>query len=486
MTGHGGYGNLNSECEPCEKQNTITNFSRAELPDNPLEQSEGPSVSETDQNTDQLPAGTPEVDQPKTDTSSDSNSNPDPKSARKSGSNVSGKGLAGFALLISACALGLSGYIGWRAMGLEQSQPVLREGMDQLQTQMARQQARLGTVAEHTSADIEEQKEQLLQLQEREARLLSRIDTLSTKVRDVEGSGRNQWHMAEVEHLLRLANQRILTVSDVPGALELMASAEHILEQLDDYSLFPVREALAEDMAVLKATSILDQESIWLRLQATTELIPDLVILDDTLIADMASTLPSEPASPSHDGVEANPSADKTWQQTIKAVLVDTWHRFTSLFRINTQREQPIEALLTPEQDQLIRQMMLLLIEQSKLALMSGQPSIYQNSLKQASDWLHRYFMLGGDVSKQLAMELSELEKLSIMPQMPGIHRSLEALKEHQSSFTVSPAPPEEEDVSPTAPENKVEPDLPDEQEGEKNKPVTEPDQPADQGVQIS
>nr|WP_306800182.1 uroporphyrinogen-III C-methyltransferase [Endozoicomonas sp. YOMI1] len=366
-------------------------------------------------------------------------------------------------------------------MTLEQSQPVLLEGMDQLQTQIARQQARLTTVAQNTATDIEQHKEQLQALQQREARLLSRVDTLSSKVRELEGSTRNQWRIAEVEYLLRLANQRLLTVNDITGALELMASAEQVLGQLDDYALFPVREALAEDIAVLKATTLVNQEGIWLRLQAIADLIPALVILDDGHIADVATAL--KPGSTVTD--EANPPADRTWQETIKAILLDTWHRFTSLFRINTQREQPIDVLLTPEQDQLIRQKMLMLIEQSKLALITGQQSIYQTSLRQTSDWLNRYFMLGGDVSNQLASELADLEGLSITPDMPTIHRSLEALKELQSSSTIAPTPPESDSTSEPE-ENQGTPASPGSDDGKSSPPLIEPHQPAEQGVQIS
>lgn len=460
---------------------------RDTLPDNPLEQSEGPSVSDTDQNTDRLPEKKPEDAQKDSSKTPGNESKPEKKTATRNENKGTGKGLAGFALLISACALGLSGYIGWRAMPLEQSQPILREGMDQLQTQIARQQARLTTVAQNTSAHIEEQKEQLHELQEREARLLSRIDSLSTKVRELEGSTRNQWRIAEVEYLLRLANQRLLTVNDVTGALELMGSAEQILGQLEDYSLFPIREALAEDMAVLKSATILNQENIWLRLQAVADLIPELVILDDGHIADAASVL--QPALQSGHTPLSSEKTDTqqagSWQQTVKNMLLDTWHRFTGLFRINTQREQPVEVLLTPEQDQLIRQKMLLLIEQSKLALITGQQVVYQNSLEQAYSWLNRYFMLGGSVSNQLAEEFSALQRLSITSKMPSIHRSLDALKEHQFEPSSSGQKKQKNAPSPDS-EQRSEPAIPDREDGKSNETVTEPDQPASQGVQIS
>ena len=108
---------------------------------------------------------------------------------------------------------------------------------------------------------------------------------------------------------------------------------------------------------------------------------------------------------------------------------MDTWGRFTDLFRITTERTDPVEIILTDEQEQLVRQKMQLLIEQGQLALMTSQQSIYQQSLQQASQWLTRYFAVGSDESQQLAEELARLANLTIAPTMPGIQRSLEALK---------------------------------------------------------
>lgn len=434
-------------------------------------------MNDTDQNTNRLP----EDVQQKTDFTAETEPNSEKRFDKKNITRVSGKSLAGLALLISVGAITFSSYIGWHALSLEQSQPILLDGIEQLQTQVARQQAKLTTVAQNVSTDIMKQKEQLQAQQQRDAKLLSRIDILTTKVRELEGSTRGHWRLAEIEYLLRIANQRLLTVNDVTSSLVLMASAEQILEQMDDYSLFPVREALAEDIAVLKATEILNQEDIWFRLQAIASLIPDLIILDDSHISDITST--QKPELTVTD--EANPPANRTWQETIKAIFLNTWHQFAGLFRINTQRKQPIEELLTPEQGQLIRQKMLMLIEQSKLALITGQQSIYQNSLRQTSDWLNRYFMLGGNVNNWLEIELADLETLPITPKMPNIHRALDALKKHQSS--ISPTLKREK-VAPSDSENKAKPAPPKKGNNKDTKPVTEPDQSAEQeqGGQIS
>ena len=374
------------------------------------------SVSDTDQNRKHFSKDSLESVQQEREVKSKVKAQSEKKAAEKNRPQKTGKGAVFFAVLISFCALGFSGYIAWRAMPLELSQPILREGVDQLQIQVVSQQAELSSLAENTSVEIGKQSELLYELQQREARLLSRVDTLSSKVVELEGTSRNHWRMAEIEYLLRLASQRLLMVSDISGALNLMVSADEILRQLDDYSLLPVREALAEDMAVLRGTSSLSQEDVWLRLQAVAYLIPDLVTLDDSRISDISTTEFTAPAA--KDELGELPS-NGTWQHKFKILLIETWHNFTNLFHINNQREQAIKPLLTQEQDQIIRQRMLLLVEQSKFGLVTEKQIIYQNSLKQVSNMLNQYFILGGKESQQLAAELVELEKLSVTSKAP-------------------------------------------------------------------
>ncbi len=412
--------------------------------DQPLEQSEGPSVSDTEQNTDRLPGKKPKKSKPQ---EAHPQIRPKPAPAK----STPGKSLAGLALIVSACALGLSVYIAWRAKPLEQNQPILREGMDQLQTQIARQQARLTEVAQNLSLTLEEQEDQLQALQNREARLLSRVDTIAVKMRELEGSSRNQWRIAEVEYLLRLANERLITINDADSALRLMVSAEEILQQLDDYGLFAVREALAEDIAVLKSTTFLNKEQIWLRLQAIQELIPGLVTLDD-------SHLTKAIAPPAVKEKEQK-TTDQNWQQTIKAILLNTWERFTALFHVNKQRAQPVEVLLFGEEELLVRQKLQLLLEQGQLALISGQQSVYHKSLQQADKLLGQYFMLGGALSKQVKQEIEALVNLSIVAQMPNIHRALDALNDYEESLTLTPEPRDNLPDAETAPDSETLPD---------------------------
>ena len=196
---------------------------------------------------------------------------------------------------------------------------------------------------------------------------------------------------------------------------------------------------------MLQTATQVNRQNIWLQLQAIANLVPTLTVLDNQQrLADLV-----QPATDSNEATsnDAGTEAGRSWQTVAEDVVMDTWARFTDLFRITTGRTDPVEIILTDEQEQLIRQKMQLLIEQGQLALMTGQQSVYQQSLQQASQWLTRYFAVGSGES-QLAEELAGLANLTITPTMPGIQRSLEALK---ALNTAEPDQPDSQQIKPGA-----------------------------------
>ena len=361
------------------------------------------------------------------------------------------------ALLIALAALASTAYIGWRGKALEDSQLALQSGQEQLQSQMARQQARLT----ETIQSLSPVDQQIQGLQQRNDRLLNRIDVLSRHVRDIAGSHRDGWQLAEVEYLLRLANQKLLMTADVISATALLQDADTILLELDDYSLFPVREALAEDLAVLRMVPHLDQEGTYLRLSALSRRVNGL----PTLQPESYKTITVEGKTET----PATGAEDSNWQTTVVNMLKNTWNSFTSLFRFTADRTTPVTPLLNAEEDLLMRQNLRLLIEQAKLALLAREQGIYDDSLQQAQRWVERYFEMAGDASRGMIEELQALSSVTVSPTLPNINRALDAIKQYQSS---EPQPrPEKPQPKPENPSE--------------TKPVDE-EQEADSGVQTS
>ncbi|WP_153764131.1 uroporphyrinogen-III C-methyltransferase [Endozoicomonas sp. OPT23] len=341
----------------------------------------------------------------------------------------SGRGIAALALVLSVSALSLSAYIGWRAMPLEKKQPSLITGQEQLTTQIARQQARL-TEAIRQLAPL---KSQIDSQQERNERLLKRTDSLAQSVSELAGTSRSGWKLAEVEYLLRLANQQMLMGSDIKAAKKLLINADSILVDLDDFRLFSVREALAEDISLLNAIPEFDQQGLYLRLEAVSKQVSELPVLQKA---------PSLEAEPSEQNSSASASSGD-WKAVSLEMMKNVWNSFSSLFRFTPNRDEPVKALLSPAEDSMIRQNLSLLLEQGKLALLTRDQVIFESSLKQASNWIKRYFVLSGTAASGMVEELVKLQTLDISPAQPDISHSLVALKEYQTADTL-PEPSQE------------------------------------------
>ncbi|WOG28433.1 uroporphyrinogen-III C-methyltransferase [Endozoicomonas sp. 8E] len=355
------------------------------------------------------------------------------KQPQKSASKP-GQKLSVLALLLAVIALGLSGSFGWQLIKWEQKQPSLIEGQEQQQTQIARLQARLAEI----NSDLTPIKTGLHEQESRSERLLSRTDSLTKNLQELTGSSQDGWKLAEVEYLLSLANQRLLMSSDIQSAKALLDSADKMLLELDNYNLYPVREALAEDIASLNGLPDLDQEGLYLKLEALTRQIDQLPLMEKKTLQQPLATVPKSSAMPSAGTPSASAPSTETakWQAVALSMLKNTWESFVSLFRFTPDRDQKITSLLSPEESIIIRQNLQLMLEQAKLSVLSRDQAIYNSSLQQASNWIEKYFPLSGAQATAMLDELKALDKITVKPVTINISRALSLLKSSQLNDT--------------------------------------------------
>ncbi len=248
--------------------------------------------------------------------------------------------------------------------------------------------------------------EQTARLQALEAQLGEQRGELA-KLSDGD---QESWLLAEVEYLLRLANQRLLMTADAASARGLLQSADTLLRQLEDVSLHPVRRAVAADIAALRALPEIDIEGLYLRLSALVDQVAGLVIFE----------LPEREAGPT--AVEAD-----DWQQRLRQgyeEALQTLSRYVTVRR----REMPFEALIDPQWEALLRQNLVMLLQQAQVALLSGNQSLYHASLQRAQRWLTEYYTADEVATTAAARELDDLAAQAIAAELPDISRSLQAL----------------------------------------------------------
>jgi len=249
-------------------------------------------------------------------------------------------------------------------------------------------------------------------------------DRITKSIQQAEAAGlknnsRKDWLLAEVEYLLRLANQRVLMEKTPIGALALLESADKILQQTDDVPIFSVRKALAADIAVLSVVPQIDQEGIYLKLDALSNQINSLKLVPIT----DKKQLPKILDDVANDAAQANESN-----------LAKVWDKMSSKLSklvVISHRDSAIEPLLSPAQQAGLLQNLHILFEQAQLALLQSKQGPYLKSLEKAKLIINTYFQANDGTTKGLLKGLEALEKETISVELPSIAGSLNTLKNY-------------------------------------------------------
>lgn len=266
----------------------------------------------------------------------------------------------------------------------------LQQAMTQVQGEQA-QVTKIASAVQSTSDNVSDQL-QILVTDLAEAR--ARLELL-------EGNRAQEYLLAEVEYLLRIAIQRIQAGRDVATGLSLMLSADQTLAGANDAELFPIRRALATDIAALRALPAIDRDGLYLELAAAADRI------------DRLSMSPIELAkAPAGEVAEG----DQGLMQTL------------SSFVTVRQRANPIDPLPTPTEAVYARQNLRLMLEQAQLALLDENSVTWQSTLERALAWADRYF-LDDSEQQSLMTTLARLQALPVAQDIPRVGAALAELK---------------------------------------------------------
>lgn len=299
--------------------------------------------------------------------------------------------------------------------------------LDQQQAVLAQQRL----AVDQARAAFEAQEQQLadenLRLQEREAELRAAVADVHRRV----GRSGTQWMIAETEYLLRIANHRLNLARDTLTARTALELADQRLRDTQDPGWAGVRAQIARDIAQLSTFEAPDIAGLSARLSATIEQVPALRIARATIGAER--TLP--------DKVAREPD-ERSWETLIE----DLWAGFKDAVRIR-ERDQPVAAMLAPENQFFLYENLKLQLEAARLGLARADQPEFRNNLLTAVAWIAEHFT-ADSVSQALVSTLTELAAIDIHPPLPDVSQSLRALTVRQQLLG-GIAPPETVAVEP-------------------------------------
>ena len=91
--------------------------------------------------------------------------------------------------------------------------------------------------------------------------------------------------------------------------------------------------------------------------------------------------------------------------------------------------EQPVTAILTPEEAHFIKQQLKVRLEMIEIALVQENDTLFRSSIADAKQWLKKNFAENAQ-TEQFAAELEALSGVQLRSQYPDISHSLKMLKD--------------------------------------------------------
>ncbi|MBG6791504.1 uroporphyrinogen-III C-methyltransferase [Pseudomonas aeruginosa] len=332
-----------------------------------------------------------------------------PDASRRSGTAT---GLALLALLVGVAGLGAGGWSFWQ---VQQLQGTERDQLAQLEDARGKteslaqrnQQLAARLDALPTADELEARRRLVVELQGDQQHL-------SEQLKKVLGQSRQQWRLAEAEHLLRLASLRLSALQDVGSATELVQGADAILRAQNDPGAYAARAKLAASLEALRALPEPARAGLFVQLAALREQVNQL-----------------QPLTPTFKEGESGASnvawgdGNSTWELW--------WEKISRYIRIDFNAGQDIRPLLAGEQLAQVRLTIGLALEQAQWAALNGKQEVYEQALKQAQDVLDGYFNVELADSRALKLRIDELAKQPVTVQVPDLAPALSALQAYVS-----------------------------------------------------
>ncbi len=356
--------------------------------------------------TDKQDPATPNAEASKAETPRSAPPTASPATTGKSGPGL----LAPVALLLAVVAVLLGAYDLWR---LQQHLPAMETQVAEVREaigERGQQDAQMNDLGQR----LESIEQQLAGQQDPQAdieQLQQDLQALRQQVQGLQGGvtdARRAWVQAEAGYLLQVANQQLQLRNDPAAAAKALQLADTNLRQLDNPRLTPVREALAEEIAALRALPARDPAGLALQL---------------TAIATQLEQWPLAEQVPSAAPVATEVDADTARR------LLDSLERIARETVIVRRQDEPVAPLASPVSVALQQLLVQGQLATARLAVLRQEGELFRAQIDAALASIPRYFDAEAPAVDSALQTLRELRDATLEVDAPDISRSLNRLR---------------------------------------------------------
>jgi len=301
------------------------------------------------------------------------------------------------------------------------------KAQDNLQTAIGMANAAIATqqqLMDKQRSDVAEQQQNLSQqiqgISSERRQMNLRETELKSLVADIHkriGRSDSQWRVAEAEYLIRVAITRLQLAKDIDTAMQALNLADDRLRDTAEPQWDPIRQRLAKDIAALAAVELPDTAGISAQLTALSEQVPALTLVST-----------HEQMSMETSNASSTDRESRSWS----TLADDMLSGIKDSVRIR-RNDEPVHALLTPDQQHFMYQNLALQLETARMALVQQDKDAYQASLARAKQWITELFDARQAATQSMLTAINELIATDIAPPLPDITQSLMLLLERQA-----------------------------------------------------
>ncbi|HLW74445.1 MAG TPA: uroporphyrinogen-III C-methyltransferase [Gammaproteobacteria bacterium] len=258
-----------------------------------------------------------------------------------------------------------------------------------------------------------------------ESARLDQLDAAYADLRKHSEEGRDAWIKAEAASLLVAANEEVEIRHDPVLAFKALQEADSRLKLISDPRLIGVRQEIARESNALRAVPEPDVEGMAVALAGIAESV-------DTL--PMKRTVPEHYAPGGNLNDNGKPEAQGFWDRFKAAAgrLAD------DMFTVRSH-DVPVEPLLAPREEFLLRRNLELKLESARSALLDREGAAFKDSTRSADIWLTDYFDIQSGAVKGAVQQLDTMQQQDIAPALPDISASLTLLRQLESPRNAAP-----------------------------------------------
>ena len=347
-------------------------------------------------------------------------SSPDnPKPAQSAPPKTAKTGLLWLVTLLNLLLLSGAAYGGyWYFNQHSVTQTKLDTLRSELNTELGQKHSQMTNRAATLEQQISAQAEATQDVLDGEAAQQATVEQLENQlqgalaqIQELDGRRPTDWLIAEADYLVRMAGRKMWLEKDLRTAIMLLGNADQRLKSLADPSVLPVRALIAQDIQALQQVNPVSEVSVALALDGLVKQVDKLAIITPKEANEFTSEEVSDSAS--------------DWKQN----LLSVWRSLVDDFIRVEYRDEPVEPMMTAQQEWLSREQIKLALQQAQAAALAGEQALYQASIERAATIISDdYIQSNSDVSG-FQSALSQLKNTDISKAVPTELSSQAALE---------------------------------------------------------